>query len=362
MIRKLFLLTVVVVMGVAIAGVFGKQHIESFGDTPISLTEDTLYELRPGTSVRGMVSELEKLGVIDDGLKLRLFSRMQKELQQIKTGEYQLKPQMSHRELLQLFVDGKVVQRQITFVEGLRSRDYLARLAADPIIIKTLEGKSTEDIALELGITPAHLEGWIYPDTYSYTKNTRDIDILNRAHNTMKHVLQEEWANRQENLPLKTPYEALILASIVEKETAAPEERAQIAGVFIRRLKKKMRLQTDPTVIYGMGDAYKGNIRRSDLNKYTAYNTYKIKGLTPTPIANPGREAIHAVLNPAPGKALYFVAKGDGRHQFSSTLAEHNRAVNNFQKNQRRKNYRSVPKSASSSNTDLPASVEKRDS
>ena len=362
MIRKLFLLTVIGAIGLAIAGVFGKQHIESFGDTPISLKEDTIYELRPGTSVRRMVSELEKLEVIDKGLQLRLFSRTQKQLQQIKTGEYQLKPKMSHKELLQLFVDGKVIQRQITFVEGLRSRDYLARLASDPLIIKTLDGKSTEEIALELGIASGHLEGWIFPDTYSYTKNTRDIDILNRAYGAMKNILHEEWANRRENLPLKTPYEALILASIVEKETAAPEERAEIAGVFIRRLKKKMRLQTDPTVIYGMGDAYKGNITRSDLKKHTAYNTYKIKGLTPTPIANPGREAIHAVLNPAPGKTLYFVAKGDGRHQFSSTLAEHNRAVNSFQRNKRRKNYRSVPQSAPSRNADLPASVEKRDS
>ncbi len=194
-----------------------------------------------------------------------------------------------------------------------------------------------------LGLSETPLEGWIYPDTYSYTKGTRDIDVLRRAYQRMQQVLAEEWEARSQPLPLSSPYEALILASIVEKETGAPEERAAIAGVFVRRLQKNMRLQTDPTVIYGMGDNYRGNIRRSDLTRYTPYNTYKIDGLPPTPIANPGREAIHASLHPAPGKALYFVAKGDGRHQFSATLVEHNRAVQVYQKRQRRQDYRSSP-------------------
>mgnify|MGYP000117690741 FL=1 len=200
---------------------------------------------------------------------------------------------------------------------------------------------SNQEIEKLLGLeATSHLEGQFYPDTYNFHKGDSDLDILKRAHNRLKTILGEEWAARQKDLPLESAYEALILASIIEKETGVPEERPEIAGVFVRRLQKKMRLQTDPTVIYGLGDNYQGNITRKHLRQDTIYNTYRISGLPPTPIALVGRAAIHAALNPKPGKSLYFVAKGDGSHYFSATLEEHNKAVRKFQL-KRRSDYRS---------------------
>ncbi|MEH6627677.1 MAG: endolytic transglycosylase MltG [Motiliproteus sp.] len=330
-----------------VSAFWGKQHISSFSDRPIALAAETVYELKPGSSFTKLAEDLENNSIVDDAFQLRIYARLSKNAQRVKSGEYRIVPGISHKQLIELFVSGKVLQRQLTLVEGLRAQDYLKELAANTDVVQTLDGQSTADIATILGIPGAKLEGWIYPDTYSYTKSTRDIDLLKRAYKTMTQVLQDEWAKREPNLPFKTPYDALILASIVEKETAAIEERAEIAGVFVRRLNKNMRLQTDPTVIYGLGASYNGNITRADLKAKTPYNTYRIVGLTPTPIANPGRAAIHAVLHPAPGKALYFVAKGNGRHQFSATYAEHVRAVQRFQRSKRRKDYRSVPQSTS---------------
>lgn len=191
-----------------------------------------------------------------------------------------------------------------------------------------------ERLMQTLGSEYKHPEGLFFPDTYFFEKGTTDIALLKTAYDKMKLVLEQEWKDKEQNLPLETPYQALILASIVEKETGASEERAQIAGVFTRRLQKGMLLQTDPTVIYGMGDSYKGNIRSKDLRQATAYNTYVITGLPPTPIAMPGQQAIHAALHPLKGKSLYFVAKGNGEgtHVFSATLREHNNAVNKYQR------------------------------
>jgi UPF0755 protein len=205
-----------------------------------------------------------------------------------------------------------------------------------------LDGKSDADIlkALNLGDEIKHLEGQFYPDTYTYHKNDSDIDILKRAHQRLQMILEEEWLKRDKKLPLKTSYEALTLASIIEKETGAAHERSEISGVFIRRLNTKMRLQTDPTVIYGLGERYKGNLTRKHLKEKTAYNTYRINGLPPTPIAMVGQDAIHAAVNPKAGKSLYFVAKGDGTHQFSETIRAHNNAVRKYQL-KRRAGYRS---------------------
>lgn len=327
-----------------LAIVLGKQHIEQFAERPLSIDEPRIYVIEAGTSFRALADDLEAQGVIADALRLRIFARLEDLAGNIKTGEFQLQPGINHRQLLTQFVEGKVLQRTLTFVEGLRVTDYLALLASrDEEIRQTLTGMSPEAIAHKLGIENGKLEGWIYPDTYHFTRDTSDFELLQRAYRRMQGVLEQEWQNRSEGLPLETPYEALILASIVEKETGVPEERPDIAGVFVRRLQKGMRLQTDPTVIYGMGEAYEGNIRKRDLLQPTPYNTYTIKGLPPTPIASPGQAAIHAALHPAAGDALFFVAKGDGSHIFSATLSEHNKAVYEYQKSGRRSDYRSSP-------------------
>jgi len=208
-------------------------------------------------------------------------------------------------------------------------------LSENANLTHTLDNVDDKVMLKRLGSPYKHPEGLFFPETYFFEKNTSDFELLKRAYQKMQQVLQQEWAGREPGLTLESPYQALILASIVEKETGKPSERARIAGVFIRRLRKGMLLQTDPTVIYGMGDRYQGNIRRQDLKQATPYNTYVIKGLPPTPIAMPGREAIHAVMHPAAGNSLYFVARGDGGHVFSATLREHVNAVNKYQKKRR---------------------------
>lgn len=264
------------------------------------------------------------------------------ELAEIKAGEFLLPESLSPRDLLILLNKGEVIQYQTTLVEGLSFKEILKHLHQDSRIESTLKGLTAEEIIQALQIDVEHLEGWFFPDTYNWTAGDSDKSILLQAHKKMRKVLQEEWENRAEDLPYNNLYEALIMASIVERETGAAFEREHIAGVFIRRLQMGMRLQTDPTVIYGMGDTYTGNITRKDLKTATPYNTYVIKGLPPTPIAMPGREAIHASLHPAPGTALYFVARGDGTHEFSATVEEHNKAVRKYQL-KRKSDYRSRP-------------------
>lgn len=335
---KGFLLVSVVVA--AVIGFWLKEHSENYGVTPLNLDAPVHFELKRGTSFFSFVNQLAKEGFIESAFKFRLYSRFQDNIDQIKSGEYQLSPGETYEQLLAKVIRGEVVQRNVTLIEGLRLSDYLDLFEGHEELIHNLKGKTYKEVAELVGIPHENPEGWFFPDTYSFTKGATDLDILKRAYQRTQKVLDDEWVKREKKLPLKTPYEALILASIVEKETGAPEEREEIAGVFVRRLQKGMRLQTDPTVIYGMGDEYQGNIRRSDLKKKTSYNTYQINGLPPTPIASSGREAIHAALNPKPGKSLYFVAKGDGRHYFSSTLSEHNNAVNRYQK-KRKENYSS---------------------
>jgi UPF0755 protein len=244
-------------------------------------------------------------------------------------------------ELLLFISSNNQIAYSIQFIEGSSYKDALVVLAADTKILQTLADLPEQEIVKRLGLEPgSHLEGLFYPDTYHFHKGDSDLDILKRAHQRLKTILDQEWDSRQKDLPLESAYQALILASIIEKETGVPDERSEIAGVFVRRLQKKMRLQTDPTVIYGLGDRYQGNITRKHLRENTAYNTYRISGLPPTPIALVGREAIHAALNPKPGNSLYFVAKGDGSHYFSKTIEEHNKAVRKYQL-RRRSDYRS---------------------
>lgn len=299
------------------------------------------------------VSERDRIVVVDKGLGLgqvafklnaqhllrwplvwRAYARFVQPAT-LKAGEYALQPYESPMSLLTLLQGGEVITYNATFAEGLTLREWRVILAAETKLEQKTHGMTPAHIAEQLGIDYPNPEGWFFPDTYRFEKGDSDLDVLRRAYQKMKAELAGQWARRQPSLPYDSAYEALIMASIVEKETGVPRERPDIAGVFVRRLHKKMRLQTDPTVIYGMGDRYQGNITRADLKKPTPYNTYTIKGLPPTPIASPGREALAAAVNPASGQALYFVAKGDGSHQFSNTLEAHNKAVRQYQFNRR---------------------------
>lgn len=261
---------------------------------------------------------------------VRLWLRGHPELVAIKSGTYEIKEGAPLKDTLSLFASGKEFHFSLTFVEGSRFEDWLKQLASAPYLERLTVELPETDLAQELGIENGKLEGWFLPETYAYTTHASDLSILRRAHQDMEIFLQQSWEKRQANLPYKTPYEALIMASIIEKETGMPEERARIASVFVNRLRLGMKLQTDPTVIYGVKDRYDGNIRRSDLTDVNPYNTYVIDGLPPTPIAMPGKASIEAALNPLSTDYLYFVAKGGGAHYFSKTLDEHNRAVREY--------------------------------
>lgn len=330
------LLLVVLVLGYA----YWQQHTAA--QQPLKLEEARLLEVPAGSTPVGLINRLEREGVLENAWWLRLHWRLTRAEQTLHSGEYRLEPGMTIDELFEHWVSGKVVQYSLTLVEGWNIRQLRIALAAQEKLTQTLEGVSDAELMRRVGEQGMHPEGRFFPDTYRYVKGMRDIDLLIQANRRLRQVLSEEWAVRAAGLPYKNEYEALIMASIIEKETGVPSERGQISGVFVRRLEKRMRLQTDPTVIYGMGERYAGKIRRSDLREATPYNTYVISGLPPTPIAMVGREAIHAAMHPEPGNALYFVARGDGSHVFSATLAEHTRAVRQFQLN-RRADYRSSP-------------------
>ncbi|MGY3857890.1 endolytic transglycosylase MltG [Aeromonas sp. NJAU223] len=261
---------------------------------------------------------------------VRLWLRGHPELVAIKSGTYEIKEGAPLKETLSLFASGKEFHFSLTFVEGSRFEDWQKQLASAPYLERLTVEQDETEIAQELGIENGKLEGWFLPETYAYTTHASDISILRRAYQDMQAFLLQNWDKRQANLPYKSPYEALIMASIIEKETGQPDERAQIASVFVNRLRLGMKLQTDPTVIYGVKDRYDGNIRRSDLTDINPYNTYVIDGLPPTPIAMPGKASIEAALNPLSTDYLYFVAKGGGAHYFSKTLDEHNRAVREY--------------------------------
>jgi len=292
-------------------------------------------EIEQGDSFTKITNKLLLQGLAIQPLMFKAIALQKNIINKLKVGEYELTPGLTIPQILTIFAEGKSKKYTITFPEGWSLKEILQELEKTPNLKISLEKTAISELPAQLGMSEKMPEGLFFPDTYYFEKNATDVSILKRAYNKMQSVLNEEWQNREPNLPYKTPYEALIMASIVEKETGAKNERPLIAGVFTRRLKLGMLLQTDPTVIYGMGDNYGGNIRASDLTAATPYNTYVIQGLPPTPIAMPGRDAIHATLHPEKDNNLYFVAKGDGSHQFSATLAEHNSAVNNFQKNKK---------------------------
>jgi UPF0755 protein len=310
------------------------MEFQSFRQHPLAVPEAGIdLVVKPGSSLRAVARQLADQQVLEHPLYLVVLGRYLDLDSRIKAGEYQLPAGLTPEQLLHQLSEGKVVQHGITLIEGETFKQMMARLRLDPVLEHTLVSDQPEDVMREIGYPGLHPEGRFLPETYYFPRGTTDVDVLRRAYLDMENFLQQAWPERDEGLPFETPYEALILASIVEKETAVPEERPRIAGVFVRRLDKGMKLQTDPTVIYGMGDSYDGDIRFRDLRQDTPYNTYTRSGLTPTPIAMPGKEAILAVLHPADGKELYFVARGDGSHQFSATLKEHNRAVDRYQRN-----------------------------
>ncbi|WP_457673335.1 endolytic transglycosylase MltG [Thiolapillus sp.] len=321
----------VVLLGGILAALAWYQYQE-FLVRPLHIPEQGMTLTIPqGMSLRGLAARLEKDGLLEDARLLRLYGRLHHEATRIKAGEYHLPAGLTPVALLDLLVAGKTISHSITLVEGWTFRQMMQAIHDHDRLRHELKGLTDEQIMARLGHEGEHPEGRFFPDTYQFPRGFSDLDLLRRAYAAMERELAAAWKERDGKLPLETPYEMLILASIVEKETGKAEERDRIAGVFIRRLRKGMKLQTDPTVIYGMGDSYKGNIRRKDLRKATPYNTYVIAGLPPTPICMPGREALLAVAHPADEKALYFVARGDGSHQFSATLKQHNAAVRKYQ-------------------------------
>lgn len=303
------------------------------------------YTVANGASFTAVASALHHKSIIRYPRLWRAYAQRQDLASRVKAGEYSLAANLSPVKILQQLVDGEVILRRFTIVEGSTYKQLQEKLASAEHLKMVAESFQAARFKSSLKLEQyASLEGLFFADTYAFARGMSVQALLDLASQRLQNVLQEEWQQRADGLPYETPYEALIMASIIEKETAVAQERPQISGVFVRRLLKGMRLQTDPTVIYGMGDDYKGNLRSRDLREETPYNTYRIKGLPPTPIAMVGREAIHAALNPSDETSLYFVAKGDGTHAFSATLDEHNKAVRQYQLNQRRQDYRSTPK------------------
>lgn len=334
MFRKLILILPLLL---AAALVVALSQYQRWHEAPLPIAaQGTLIEVPQGVPLDRLAERLEAEGVIEHAWDLKLLARLRGDAARVQAGEYELEPGMTLDDLLDKLVAGRVRLYSFTIVEGTTFAEMLAQLQAHPAIRATLTDTSPEAVAERLGLPNAHPEGWFLPETYHFPRGTSDAQFLRRAHRAMREVLEEAWARRAADLPVASPYEALILASIIEKETAVDSERTTIAGVFARRLERGMRLQTDPTVIYGLGEDYDGDIRYRDLRRDTPYNTYTRKGLPPTPIALPGRESVFAAVNPKPGDELYFVARGPGReHIFSATLEEHNRAVREYQSRRR---------------------------
>lgn len=335
--RLIALMSLLVVLAAAAGG----GWVYSMYQTPTQNLSDQIIEIPRGASFRAVTHLLQNEDVYPHPEFLYYWARITDQTQ-VRHGEYRVPESLTVPELLTLLTSGQTVQHRITFVEGWRFDQWRTALASLDNIEHTLADMSDEEVAEALGLDYEIPEGLLYPNTYSYQRGATDLSILRQARNRLTNVLEREWEQRSERSVMESPYEALILASIIERETGAPWEREDIAGVFTRRLEMGMRLQTDPTVIYGLGDAYEGVIRRSHLDNWTPYNTYRIDGLPPTPIAMAGTDSIRAALNPAEGDALYFVARGDGTHQFSATLSEHNAAVRRYQL-QRAQDYRSSP-------------------
>lgn len=337
----LILISALFVLIIAVGGVVYWKYNTALNQT-LQITSEQSINVPKGATPNMMFNVLEEKGIINDAFFLRLYWRLENKGKSIHAGEYLLKPGMTIQSVVDIWLRGDVILHRVTLVDGWNFKQVRAALAKQDTLEHTITDMSDQDIMQALDEKDLHPEGQFFADTYTYMKGDTDLTILRQAHKRLLTELDEEWAYKADDLPYENAYQALIMASIIEKETGVPDERPMIAGVFVRRLEKNMLLQTDPTVIYGMGDRYNGRITRADLKQATPYNTYVISGLPPTPIAIVGKEAIHAALHPADGDYLYFVAKGDGSHEFSKNLIDHQKAVREYQL-KRRADYRSSP-------------------
>ena len=325
LIKAVFFLSMMAMLGAGAWLVWYANQPLKVSPLPKTFTVET------GTSLDRLATELHKAGIVHAPWSFRLLGRALGKSTALKAGIYDITRPMTPIELLEKIERGDVSKVAVQFIEGWTSREIRAALRKQTLLEHPSEAMDDQALLTAIGATEGHLEGLFFPDTYFYTPRSTDIEILRRAYQAQRNKLMAEWQTRAPNLPYRTPYEALIMASIIEKETGAEAERPRIAAVFINRLNQGMRLQTDPTVIYGLGLSFDGNLRREDLLRDTPYNTYTRTGLPPTPIAMPGAAAIHAALHPAATNDLYFVSRGNGTHVFSSTLDAHNRAVKRFQ-------------------------------
>ena len=312
----------------------GRLALES--PLPRESAERTVV-IEPGDSLNAVVDRLEAQEILERPWLFKLAAYVERSAGRIQAGEYRIHAGDNHRLLLERMVRGEVVQHYFTIIEGWTVSELLAALASEEPLVSSLTAHDAGSLAEELALGHANAEGWFFPETYAYTRGETDADLLLRSHEWMRRKLQEVWAQRSPEVPLNDPYEALILASIVERETGLDEERPIIAGVLARRLERGMRLQVDPTVIYGLGDLYAGDITRAHLRDDTPYNTYTRYGLPPTPISLPGEPSLRAAVGPRPGSSLYYVASArlDGSHVFNDTLDGHNAAVAMLVRSQR---------------------------
>jgi UPF0755 protein len=325
-IKRIVLLAVLAIVATLAAGCW-------YACTPLHVASlPHTLNVAPGTTLRGLAAQLEREGVVGDARPFWLLGRILGKGGRLKAGIYTLDRPMTPLELYGKIERGEVTQAVVQFIEGWSLREVRAALAAQPMLRQDSAKLSDQELLQAIGANEPHPEGIFFPDTYLFAPHASDLEVLRRAYWLQRERLMQAWEERAPGLPYESPYEALIMASIIEKETGVAFERPTIAAVFVNRLRIGMRLQTDPTVIYGIGDAFDGNLRRADLQRDTPYNTYTRAGLPPTPIAMPGEESIRAALNPAPADYLYFVSRGDGTHVFSRTLNEHNRAVNRYQR------------------------------
>ena len=336
--KKFFVFLLILLLILSAVGFWGYQKLTEFVHTPVNVTQDQLLTIERGTTGSKLAALLEQEKILEHADLLPWLLKLQPQLNKVKAGTYSLTGVKNLQDLLNMINSGKEAQFSVKFIEGKTFKEWRKNLENAPHLKQTLQGKTDNEIMALLDIPAVakavyewnNMDGWLYPDTYNYTPNSTDLELLKRSTTRLQKALDKAWNERDENLPLSDPYQMLILASIVEKETGVAAERPQVASVFINRLRANMKLQTDPTVIYGMGESYTGNIRKKDLEAMTPYNTYMIEGLPPTPIAMVSESALQAVAHPAKTDFYYFVADGSGGHKFTRNLNEHNKAVQEY--------------------------------